>query len=859
MYQRRVILPKQYLSVVKYRGSICSKEINQETKQREFKVFKDYPFRFFTPSKDTKETGYKDIKGHPLKEMTADSIKEFQNKTKAVLEYGHKLYGTSKLEYQYIYEEFKDSPRNDLVIPGFFDIETAKDPVTGYSTAREALNPIISISFVYKDKIHFWATKDLPDSFCQEFNIDFHWFMTEKEMLLDFMKLVRTGDVDILSGWNIETYDIPYTINRVSNLGLDPNLLSPFKKIQERNIRDKFGNEQQTFNIIGIQILDYLSLYKKFTYVTRDNYTLNNIAYCELKETKEDYSEMIDLDDLYERDFIKFAKYNVKDSLLVKRLDDKLKLIDLCVNIAYKAGVNFQDALGTVKMWTFYAYRALMNNYTVPPMVNNIDDGDDSSIIGGYVKDPQLGFHSWIVTFDLASLYPHNQMGANISPDKILEDDELPQDLLDLRESISRASGFKVENTVEMLSRKEFDLSLLKKYDVCMTPNLQFFKRDSLGFMPAILKDIYSERSIRKKEELRLKQEEENDKTLNHKNEISRLHNIQLGLKIMMNSEYGALANSAFIFYDSRTAEAITSIGQVAITFIARKFNEYFASMGINEEVVSASDTDSVFLRFGPIVRKFFPNKSNDEVCSLLDKISEEKIQPFINKSYSELADYLNCYAMEWKMKREKIASNTVIVAKKRYFMAVMDDEGVRMKEPKLKVTGLDAVRSSTPEICREAFKKAMKIILEKTEEDLQEFILSFEKEFNSAHVLDIAMPRSVSDIEKYLDSQGRMMKGIPIAVRGSVVFNKKIKEVDPTFPLIKSGDKVKFFYLKLPNTFQSNIISLPNRLPESLKLSESVIDRKTQFEKTFRHPLMIILDIIKWKPEKINDLLSFF
>lgn len=851
-------MPKQYLQVTRHKGAIYSKEIDQDTRTRSFKVFKEYPFRFFSPSKE--ETGWTDIKGNPLKEIVAVSIADFNSKTKVVQEYNYALYGTSKLEYQYIYEEFKDAPNNSLINVGYFDIETARDEINGYSPAKDAFNPIISISLILNGKIFYWATKDLSARFCEIHKVEFFWFMTEKEMLNHFLKFVGNGAIDVLTGWNIETYDIPYTINRAARIGLTETIVSPFKKIVPRTLHDSFGNEQQSYNIIGIEILDYLALYKKFTYVTRDNYRLDTIAYCELGEKKVDYSEMKNLQELYETDFERFSEYNIKDSLLVKRLDDKLKLINLCASIAYGAGVNFTDALGTVKMWTFQYYKLLMNKFVVPPMENKVPN---AQVIGGFVKDPLLGLHDWVVTFDLASLYPHNQFCANISNDKLLEDDECHQELLDLRKTIKEKYS-SLDDIIACLSRLEVDLTVLKKHDVCMTPNLQFFKRDSRGFMPEALKFIYEERSRVKKKMLALKQEKENtqDEKIKAKlsDEIAQLDVTQLGLKIELNSAYGATANENFVFFDPRIAEAITSIGQVAIQFIARKFNEYFNTvLKIDGDIVIASDTDSAYLRFGPLVRQHFANKTQGEIINILDRICKEKMQPLINKSYTELADYLNCFEMAWSMKREKIAPKACFVAKKRYFMLIVDDEGVRLKEPKLKITGLDAVRSSTPEICREALKKAFKLILTKDESALQEYVEQFEMEFNKAPIIDICCPRSVSDIEKFLDSQGKALKGMPIGVTAAYTYNNSIKKYDPSAETIKSGDKLSFICLKKPNKFQSHVIGFPGYIPESIGLEEKDIDRAQQFTKTFEHPLGIILGIIGWNSRKINDLSSFF
>lgn len=493
----------QYLTVSRHKGQIYSREIDQDTKEIHLKKISQYPFRFFGPSKEI--TGWTDVKGHPLKEVTANSISEFQKKITTVQEYGYKLYGTDKLNYQYIYEEFKGcEPKNHLVTAGYFDIETSRDAETGYSSANDALNAVLSISLIIRNKPYYWAMMDLSQEFCTKHDLEFFWFRTEKEMIIHFFDFIRKSDISILSGWNIVQYDIPYLMHRAVNLDIDYKKISPFGQVDKRTFKDNFNNEVTTYTIHGIEILDYLDLYKKFTYITRDNYQLNTIATAELNEKKVDYSETRNLQELYETDFYKFTEYNIKDSFLVKRLDDKLKLIDLCKTIAYSANVNFSDALGTVKMWQFYLYKELMNKFIVPPMKSMFHS--DKGIIGAFVKDPLTGIHEWIMSFDLASLYPHNQMGCNISPDMLLDDSELPEELLAFRQSIWNEYKT-LENIIDALSEKKIDTGILKVYNVSMSPNIQFYKRDKLGFIPEILKKIYSDRAVAKKKMLALKQE----------------------------------------------------------------------------------------------------------------------------------------------------------------------------------------------------------------------------------------------------------------------------------------------------------------------------------------------------------------
>lgn len=503
----------QYVSVNSAGGYVYSKEVHTLTREVELKRIKNYDWKFFIQDPD-KKGKFTDVKGNCLRSVTAKSIKEFKEKIKSFNDYGHKVYGTDRLAYQYIYNEFdKTKFNNKLVRIGFFDIETARDDETGYSPATVAANPITAISLVINGHIYYWATKDLPSSFADDCTAEFDWFKpnkfeffwsyTEYDMLEHFIKFF-VDNIDVISGWNIELYDITYLVTRSANLGLDPKKLSPFGIIKKKEFTGKFGKIDTTYEILGVQVLDYINLYKKFTYKTPDNYQLSTIAQNELGDDKINYSEHRNLEELYHEDFVKFSKYSIKDSTICDRLENKLKLIELAITLSYKTGVNFEDSLGTVKMWTFYLHQEMMDANIVPPMFST--QHPSSSIVGGHVKDPIRGKHKWVMSFDLASLYPHNQMGMNISFDKLLEDSELPEDILRLKDEINQKYK-SVDSSIDAIVNKEIDLSLLKKYNIGMAPNVQFYRNDSLGIIPKVLKRVYNERKEVKKEMLVRKQE----------------------------------------------------------------------------------------------------------------------------------------------------------------------------------------------------------------------------------------------------------------------------------------------------------------------------------------------------------------
>jgi len=350
----------------------------------------------------------------------------------------------------------------------------------------------------------------------------------------------------------------------------------------------------------------------------------------------------------------------------------------------------------------------------------------------------------------------------------------------------------------------------------------------------------------------------------NAEKEISRCNNIQMARKIQLNSAYGAIGNQYFRYYKLANAEAITLSGQVSIRWIENKMNGFLNKILQTQDVdyVIASDTDSIYLNLGPIVDKFLSNKSNDtgKVVNLLDKICREQFEPFIESSYQELADYVSAYEQKMQMKRENIAERGIWTAKKRYILNVWDSEGVRYDDPKLKMMGIEAVKSSTPAPCRKMIKDGLKLMMNGTEDDVIDFIDKCRREFKKLPPEDIAFPRTASDVRKYHSSADIYVKGTPIHIRGALLFNHYVKEKKLTnkYSLISNGEKVKFLYLKKPNIIQENIISFIQDFPTELGL-DKYIDYDLQFEKSFGEPLKSILDAIGWNVEKTANLESFF
>lgn len=352
--------------------------------------------------------------------------------------------------------------------------------------------------------------------------------------------------------------------------------------------------------------------------------------------------------------------------------------------------------------------------------------------------------------------------------------------------------------------------------------------------------------------------------------DISKYNNLQLAKKVQLNSAYGALGNQYFRYFDVRMAESITLSGQLSIRWIEARMNEYLNKLlkTEGEDYVIASDTDSLYITFDRLVEKVYAkgnelsSNDTDRVVKFLDDVAEKKIEPFINQSYQDLADLMNAYDQKMFMKREAIADKGIWTAKKRYILNVYDNEGVRYTEPKLKVMGLEMVKSSTPQSCRTKMKEAFKLIMKGTESEVQKFMADFREEFKALPFEEVAFPRSVSELSKYTTNPKELNipKGAPIHVRGSLVFNYLLHKHNLTkrYEVIKDGEKIKFCYMKEPNPAGQNVLSVLSSLPKEFGINE-YIDYDTQFDKAFVEPLKIVLNSIGWEHEKTANLMDFF
>jgi DNA polymerase elongation subunit (family B) len=787
------------------------------------------------------ESKFKTLEGQnvkPIKFSGPRDAREFIQKYENVRNFD--VCGYERFVYQYISDQHPlevdyDFKRLEIYT---IDIEVASE--NGFPDVQSAAEEILCITMknLNTKKVYTWATRE----FDAPSGIEVHLLNDENAMMKDFIEFWAKNTPDIVTGWNCYLYDIPYICRRVDRILSDKwvKSLSPWNKVSEREIVIQ-GRTNIAYQILGVSVLDYLDLYKKFTYTNQESYRLDHIAFVELNQRKLDHSEYDTFRDFYTYGWQKFVEYNIFDVELVDRLEDKMKLIELGVTMAYDAKVNFEDVYSQVRMWDTLIFNFLKkDNIVVPPKKGS---KKDDKYAGAFVKEPIPGLYNWVVSFDLNSLYPHLIMQYNISPETLLP---------------TRHPSV----TVDKLLNREIDLSDIDGKTVCA--NGAMYSTKEPGFLPKMMQRIYDDRTIYKKKMLAAKQEYEKNPSEKLEKDISKFNNIQMARKIQLNSAYGAIGNQYFRYYNLQNAEAITLSGQLSIRWIEIKMNQYLNKVlkTENKDYVIAADTDSIYLNLGPLVDGVFKGreKTTESIVSFLDKVCKVELEKYIEGSYKELAEYVNAFDQKMFMKRETIADKGIWTAKKRYILNAWDVEGVRYAEPKLKMMGIEAVKSSTPGPCRQKIKDALKLIMTKTNDDLIKFVEEFRSEFKTMNPDEIAFPRGVNNLRKFSSGVTIYGKGTPIAVRGALLYNHYIRKHNLVnkYPIIQEGEKVKFIYLRTPNKINENIISFIQELPKELELDKS-IDYDVQFDKSFLEPLKTILDTIGWKTEKINTLEFLF
>jgi len=797
----------------------------------------------------SKPTDWKALDGTPVAPVTQfesmRDAKDWISLNKEVS--GRKIYGNNRYISTFINEKFPgdiEFDRNAINVTTI-DIEVASDD--GFPEPDVASKEVTAICI--KNNIdntyYVWALRDydVNQSIMQTNRVVYKKCDTEGQLLLDFIThwSSPTHCPDVVTGWNSRFFDIPYLVNRINNLlGSDwVKKLSPWGLIDSRDVTI-MARKQTAYEIAGISQLDYMELFKKFgySYGAQESYSLNHISHVVLGEKKLSYEEHSSLFSLYLNDHQKFIDYNIKDVELVDRIEDKLGLITLALTMAYRGGVNYGDTFGTTAIWDSIIYRDLSTQKIAVPFQ---EDKVKTPYPGGYVKDPQVGINDWVVSFDLNSLYPSLIMQYNMSPETI-------------------ASGELSDYDVDSILKNH---TIVDNRGKAVSANGQYFNIDKKGILPKIIEQMYGERVQIKKAMIKAQKElQKVDK--NDKQEVYRIErdiaineNRQMSIKILLNSLYGALGNKYFRFFDQRIAEGITLSGQLTIRWAEEAINTYLNKvLKTNKDYVLAIDTDSVYVCLNDLVKAVNPSNPID----FLDTVCREKLEPVLEEAYKKLYSIMGGIENKMVMGREVIADRGLWTAKKRYILNVHDNEGVRYAEPKLKIMGIEAIKSSTPAPCREALKEIFKVIMHSSESDVQKSIEHFRQYFRTLEPNDIAFPRGITNLTSFQDRNTIYRKGTPIHARGGILYNKLIDDLSlgKRYNKINNGEKIKFIYLRTPNPIKENVISFLDYLPTEFGLNK-YIDHETQFQKTFLDPIEPILDAIGWSSKEVSTLDEFF
>lgn len=811
------------------------------------------------------ETEWKDIYGNSLSTIRFEDVfqaREWKKENKDVIE----IYGDISPHIAFITENYNGliTPQKQHMNIYNFDIEVYAEPGKGFPKSDNPINIINAVTFqnMMTNQYYTFSLKDYTSKIP---NLSYYKCNSEIDLLESIIDFINRQEIDILTGWNIEGFDIPYIVDRIRMLLGDDKVenLSPLKKVYKSS---KIINKHEiaVYSILGIPILDYLELYQKFTFDNKESYTLDFIAKVELGEEKLKFKEEYgNLTNLYNENFELFIDYNIKDVDLICSLDQKLKFIDIAINYGYMMKCNIDDIFGTVKPWDALLYSELYNNKILCSPSKVVSSSD---YLGGYVKEPSKGMHEWITVFDIVSSYPNQIISFNLSPETIVPDREILQ-IEELKQIKMNYTGIEKCIDIEQLDKIK---PILEKYNVSFTCNGYFFKRNVQGFIPKIVSEIFNERvrikglvsdHKRRKEELKKMLEECREYEYATKEEILKeiedcerqmeyLQNRSMVLKICINSVYGCLGSNYFRYYDTRISSAVTWQGQLCARGVAN-----YLQKNVDNISWRYSDTDSVFFSLDKVVKDRFkdtcPEKS--KIVSFLSKYQDNFMIPVIDKFFDTMGKNLNAREMTIKMEHECLADLTIFVEKKKYVMRQLLKEGeLLLDKPKLKIKGIEVVRSSTPQIVRDKLKSALQLILDTNDNDaLIRFTNDFRKEFETLPFEKVASPRGVNLKEYNLNSNA-----LPIQVRASLIYNKALKDLklDEKYVSIGDGSKIKFSYIKMPNIFNSDTISCMDKMPEELS-KKFEIDYKTQFEKTFNAPLKKIVETIGWVFEKNNTI----
>lgn len=790
--------------------------------------------------------GWTDLFGNTVKVRQFDSISEMRI-FKKENEQNFDILGDVRPHVQFMAMQYPNDivPDTKHLKIWNFDIETIRDrddptQQKGFPKPEDTPFPIVTIAFQDMATNKYIELGYKEEYYPQDDNVEFILCKDEQDLIKTFIKIYQQEKPHILTGFNISKFDIPYIVNRtlkvlgkhyVTRLSLDG-------KVKKITVDGYNGSTEDSFMLQGVIIWDFLELYKKYIGEPRENFTLDYISQYELGMGKVSYtSDHESLEDLYYDDYQKFCYYNKVDVERVSDLNNKLKFIELAFSIMVKAKCSPEVIFKTLEPWDCIFYNELLKQKKLCPS-QKINPKENYP--GGFVQDPEVGLHEWVMVYDIVSSYPNQIRSFNMSPETIIDDKHLPDELLEIKKKFNDVTDFiDIDNLASVQST-------LEKYQVTLTAAGYFFRTDIDGFVADIYSKIFNERVEFKKLVKSLAAN-------GQKEESGQMHLKQYAIKILLNSGYGAIANEYSRYHDLRIAKSITLCGQLSTRGSMKYLKDHLDLTSIY------GDTDSFFLDLYPTLQKRFPKGLPDKarIVDFLLKFSENIIEPKCDEFFDKMTQYLNTRQSTIKMEPECISEASLFLAKKKYFMMKTWDEGkFYLDKPKEKIRGIEIIRTSTPQFVRDKLKEAMGLIFStKSNESVLYYINKVKKEFFNLPFEDIAFPRGANFSEYNINS-----KALPIQIRGCFVYNKLLKEtkLEHRYTQIYNGDKIKFCYIKVPNKIGSNVIAISKKFPEEW-LDIIKPDYETQWEKTFMSPIYTIFDTLGWKANDNPTLEDFF
>jgi len=855
--------------------------------------FKEYPAKFIFYHEDPKGK-HTSIYGTAVSRVVCKTQKDFHKELKIN---SHKRIYEADINQVFVClsENYlnADAPKLNVA---FFDIEVDFDPERGYASPDDAFMPItaISVHLQWLDTLVTLAIppKGLNIQEAEELVKDFpntHLFDNEADMLDTFLTLIE--DADVLTGWNSEGYDIPYTVNRVIKVLSkdDTRRFCLWNHYPKRREYEKFGKTATTYDLVGRVHLDSLELYRRYTYEERHTYRLDAIGEMEIGERKTVYEGS--LDQLYNNDFARFIEYNRQDCALLNKLDQKLRFIDLANTLAHENTVLLQTTMGAVAVTEQAIINEAHRRGVVVPNRTKKAERDDGSAAGAYVAHPKEGIHDWIGSVDINSLYPSTIRALNMGPETIIG--QLRQTMTDayMKEQMDKGKSFAgswegkfgsleyeavmnkeigTEIVIDWEDGSNDIVSAAEAYKLIfdsnqpwmLSANGTIFRYDKEGVIPGLLERWYKER---KEMQAKLKE------AINAGNKIEEEYwdKRQLVKKINLNSLYGAILNPGCRFFDKRIGQSTTLSGRQITKHMAAKINEVIT--GEYDHVgrsIIYGDTDSAYFSAYKTLKKDIEKGdipwSKETIIQLYDSVAEE-----VNKSFPNfMVEAFHCPKSRGtviKAGRELVASKGLFITKKRYAVLYYDKEGKRQdvegKPGKIKAMGLDLKRSDTPEFIQDFLSEVLEMVLTGNEEKIiLDYISKFRLDFKNRPGWEKGSPRRANNITEYDAKERKQGKAnMPGHVRAAINWNtlKKINS-DKYSMNITDGAKVVVCKLK-NNPLNYTSVAYPVdelRLPQWFK--DLPFDHDAMEDTIIDNKLENLIGVLHWKLSDTKETSTF-